>query len=419
MKTQFHIQELYKKYIEGQCSDEELTLLLNYFDLPKHEELLRELVKAEMNKEVADDEHFLMVNSIVGRVDLKLKQKLAFELTKMKGQSVKQQNKASKLRTYWNISRIAAAAVLCISLFAGLYFYSTYQSENSSYHAAKKIAPGGNKAILTLADGRQIALTDADNGELAEQSGLSITKAADGSLVYYVKNTSDKLPESGKLMYNSITTPRGGQYTINLPDGSRVWLNAASTLKFPTSLGATAERRVELNGEAYFEVRPDKSRPFKVITRSAVALNRQQEIEVLGTHFNVSAYDDESSTKTTLLEGSVKVNSILHAKNALVLSPGQQSVLDDGSISLKAVNPEQFIAWKNNKFMFDGNNVQGIMRQISRWYDVDVIYKGSVSKEIFSGKISRFKNLAEVLDLIELTGLVHFKVEGRRIIVMP
>ena len=419
MKTQFHIQELYKKYIEGQCSDEELTLLLNYFDLPEHEELLRELVKAEMNKEVADDEHSLMVNSIVGRVDLKLKQKLAFELTKMKGQSVKQQNKASKLRTYWNISRIAAAAVLCISLFAGLYFYSTYQSENSSYHAAKKIAPGGNKAILTLADGRQIALTDADNGELAEQSGLSITKAADGSLVYHVKNTSDKLPESGKLMYNSITTPRGGQYTVNLPDGSRVWLNAASTLKFPTSLGATAERRVELNGEAYFEVRPDKSRPFKVITRSAVALNRQQEIEVLGTHFNVSAYDDESSTKTTLLEGSVKVNSILHAKNALVLSPGQQSVLDDGPISLKAVNSEQFIAWKNNKFMFDGNNVQGIMRQISRWYDVDVIYKGSVSKETFSGKISRFKNLAEVLDLIELTGLVHFKVEGRRIIVMP
>ena len=418
MKTQFHIQELYKKYIEGHCSDEELSLLFNYFDLPEQEELLRELVKAEMNKEVAYDEYSLMVNSIVSRVDLKLQQKFAFELTKMKGQSVKQQNKASKLRMYWNIRRIAAA-VLCIALFAGLYFYSTYQSENSSYHAAKKIAPGGNKAILTLADGRQIVLTDADNGELAEQSGLSITKAADGSLVYHVKNTSDKLPESGKLIYNSITTPRGGQYTVNLPDGSRVWLNAASTLKFPTNLGATAERRVELNGEAYFEVTPNKSRPFKVITRSAVALNRQQEIEVLGTHFNVSAYDDESSTKTTLLEGSVKVNSILHAKNALVLSPGQQSVLDDGPISLKAVNPEQFIAWKNNKFMFDGNNIQGIMRQISRWYDVDVMYKGPISKEAFSGKISRFKNLAEVLDLIELTGLVHFKVEGRRIIVMP
>ena len=171
MKTQFHIKELYRKYIAGHCAEEELSLLLNYFKLPEHEELLHELVKAEMDGEGADDEHSLIAKSIVSRVDLKLQQKLAFELSEMNSQPTKPgDEKTIKLSSYRTIGRIAAAAVIFISLFAGFYFYNHYKNESSSYQAAAKIAPGGHKAILTLADGRKIVLADADNGQLAEQS---------------------------------------------------------------------------------------------------------------------------------------------------------------------------------------------------------------------------------------------------------
>lgn len=425
MKIEHHIIELHKKYLQDQCSAEELEILFKYFEQPEHEDMLRGLISAEFDRDI-DEKNTVAVNNIVNNVDIRLQQMLQDKTVETDHPSVKIKQEsipAKKIRFNWNFSRTAAAAVVFMTLSAGIYFFvkdsTSYRTHQDLKQVAKSISPGGNKAILTLADGTQIVLTDADNGQLATQTGVKITKTKDGQLVYNIQETGSADNESGKVLYNTITTPRGGRYEVNLPDGSRVWLNAATSIKFPTSFKTSKERRIELLGEAYFEVSHDKSKPFRVATVPLAIPNYQkQEIEVLGTHFNINAYTDEPSIKTTLLEGSVRVSNLLR-NSTLVLTPGQQSSLGNQGLSVKSVNPEEFIAWKNNKFMFDGNTIQGIMRQISRWYDVDVVFNGNISKEAFAGKISRFKNLYEVLDLVELTGLVHFKVEGRRIIVMP
>lgn len=304
---------------------------------------------------------------------------------------------------YKNRYYIAAAALLFICLSAGLLFFNNYTPKPQTQRdnlVQNNIAPGSNKATLTLEDGRKIILTDAINGRLANQAGVNISKTADGQLVYKISDQENK-----KLSYNSIETPRGGQYQVNLPDGTRIWMNSASVLKFPTSFAAQASRRVELSGEAYFEVAHDPKHPFRVKTA-------HQEVEVLGTHFNINSYTDEASTRTTLLQGRVKVNSTL-------LKPGQESVLTPNSILVKPADIETTMAWKNGYFLFKNEDLPGIMRKISRWYDVEIVYPESLADKHFEGSISRFKNVAEVLRKFELTGNIHFKIEGRRITAMP
>ena len=304
---------------------------------------------------------------------------------------------------YKNWYNIAAAAMLFICLSAGLLFFNKYAPDHQTQAdnlVKNNIGPGSNKATLTLEDGRKIILTDAINGNLAIQAGVNISKTADGQLVYKISDQENK-----KLSYNSIETPRGGQYQVNLPDGTRVWMNSASVLKFPTSFAAQPNRRVELTGEAYFEVAHDPKHPFKVKTA-------QQEVEVLGTHFNINSYTDEASTRTTLLQGRVKVNST-------ILKPGQESVLTSTSILVKPADIETTMAWKNGYFIFKNEDLPGIMRKISRWYDVEIVYPESLAGKHFEGSISRFKNVAEVLRKFELTGNIHFKIEGRRITAMP
>lgn len=298
--------------------------------------------------------------------------------------------------------RLVAAAILLISCSAALLFYNNYKSGSANFYA-NDIAPGKNKAILTLADGSKIALDDAAQGQIASQAGIKITKTATGQLVYEINPASNAVAATA---YNTISTPAGGQYQVKLPDGTSVWLNAASSLKFPASFGALKERRVTLSGEGYFEVTRNKHQPFIVATDN-------QEVQVLGTHFNISAYDDDNNTKTTLLEGSVSIN------HNTLLKPGQEAINSGNSIQVDETDTEEAVAWKNGKFRFSNENIKDLMRKLSRWYDVEIIYDGQMTNKDFSGSVSRFAHISKILDVLQSTNTVHFKVEGRRVTVMP
>ncbi|WP_448634930.1 FecR family protein [Pedobacter panaciterrae] len=243
---------------------------------------------------------------------------------------------------------------------------------------------------------------------------MVINKTADGQLVYTVSD-SDPQGKNGAQLFNTIETPNGGKYQVNLPDGTRVWLNAASLLRYPTKFSGS-KRVVELTGEGYFEVAklPGKI-PF-------IVKSEGQEVEVLGTHFNINSYEDEGPIKTTLLEGSVRVIRSKSSWNApdnnVLLRPGEQSELGEQKINVKEVNTESILAWKDGDFVFDGDDLKSIMRKVARWYDVEVIYKGEFDDVKFGGLISRSKNISSVLGIMESTGKIHFVIEGNRITVL-
>ncbi|RZM28825.1 MAG: FecR family protein [Pedobacter sp.] len=334
-------------------------------------------------------------------------------------------NKGPKESTWTiNTKRILAAASIFISIAVGVYYFAYPGSADPEPFAAEhnpQIKPGGNKAYLTLSNGKRIVLSDSTTGTLAMQSGVKITKTADGQIVYQVTAQDDK--DNGK--YNVLEAPKGGQYQIVLIDGTKVWLNSASVLKYPARFSAS-ERKVELTGEAYFEVAKSKKQPFRIITDS-------QEITVLGTHFNVNAYSDESDTKTTLVEGSVKVLSLssppsqaagrddgrAETRAEVILKPGEQSVVHHGAIKVKDADMEEALAWKNGYFIFENDDMDMIMRKLERWYDVEVVYKGAEGNRTkVMGTIEKNTDLPEVLKLLEATGKFKFKTEGRRITIM-
>jgi ferric-dicitrate binding protein FerR (iron transport regulator) len=265
------------------------------------------------------------------------------------------------------------------------------------------VAPGGDKAILTLADGSTVVLDDAQNGTLAQQGSSKVIKLG-GKLVYDPANKNSR-----EIVYNTIATPNGGQYQLELPDGSLVWLNATSSIHFPT-LFVGKERRVEITGEAYFEIAKNRDMPFIVTVNNA-------EVQVLGTHFNVNAYNDEENVKTTLLEGSVKFVS---GDNINMLRPGQQSQLtNNGLIKLVSnVDVEEVVAWKNGMFDFENAGIETVMRQLARWYDVEIEYNGKTD-DLFIAEMRRNIKLSDALKALELTGKVKFDIQGKKIIVMP
>ncbi len=314
--------------------------------------------------------------------------------------------------------RIAAAA--CLVTIGASYLILNKKEEPtpslmSIERAESDIKPGGNKAFLTLADGTKISLDDAIDGKIASQTGMVITKTKDGQLVYTVAEQKEAVHLNG---YNTIETPRGGQYQINLPDGSKVWLNAQTRLKFPVTFAHQQERRVELVGEAYFEVAKISNSnrgklPFEVVSNG-------QLVEVLGTHFNVNAYPDQANTVTTLLEGSVRVNSTGNNAKTTRLVPGQAASLSSQGLTTRDVDTEFAVAWKKGQFMFDGASLQEVMKEISRWYDVDVEYvAGDFSNIKIAGSVSKFSNIKVVLDILALAGKVNLKLEGNKIIVGP
>jgi ferric-dicitrate binding protein FerR (iron transport regulator) len=256
----------------------------------------------------------------------------------------------------------------------------------------------------------KIVLDNVKNGSITQQGNVTISKLTDGQLAYHSSNE-----KSSGVLYNSITTPRGGQYQLILSDGSKVWLNAASSIRFPTRFNGT-ERKVEISGEAYFEVSKNAAIPFKVYIKTSDG--EDEIVEVLGTHFNINSYGDEFDIKTTLLEGSVKVSK---GKNRQTLTPGQQADLKNNGLLylIKDANIDEVMAWKNGKFQFDeATDLTTIMKQIARWYDIEIEYKEKITSHI-GGSISRDVNISEVLEMLEMTGTLKFQINGKKVIVQP
>ncbi|PPL01779.1 FecR family protein [Parapedobacter indicus] len=302
--------------------------------------------------------------------------------------------------TFWRReSRVAAILVVALLAFGSYWYLGREKHSPSTYTGAPDKSPGRSQAVLTLADGRAINLSEAQTGIVISDEVTYL----DGSQV-----TEDDNSHVQSSKQHSIATPKGGMYQITLADGSKVWLNAASTLKYPSRF-TSKERVVELLGEAYFIVANDKKRPFKVITNG-------QQIEVLGTEFNISAYDDEPEIKTTLVAGAVRIAVTADHHSPTVLRPGEQATLRDDAIMVQKVDVTPYTAWKNSVFHFKNTPFEEMMRQIARWYDVDVIYANKVPKETFTGEMSRNLSLITVLDLLNVSE-VRIQFTGNQLIV--
>lgn len=310
--------------------------------------------------------------------------------------------------------RIAAAACILVLLSAGTWLFFARAPEQtgplvSTVQTGQDVLPGGHKAVLTLADGQNIVLDNAPNGLLAQQGPAKVVKESEEKVTYTTPGTAP-----GEVIYNTLTTPKGGQFQVQLPDGTEVWLNAASSIRFPTGF-KEHERVVEITGEVYFEVsklqgKNSRNMPFTVKVNDAAIL-------VLGTHFNVKAYDDEQTVKATLLEGTIKVN---RGTESEMLVPGQQAVLNksDGTIMvMNEADMEGAVAWKNGLFRFSHADLKTVMNELARWYDVKVTFaEDTIPEQYFEGEIQRDLNLTQVLNILEKSR-VKFRMEGRTIII--
>lgn len=393
MQIPTHIAALIEKYQQGTITPQESQQLNEWYHT---------FDDSEVVVETEEDINWLQIKK-------RLQNKIELTLELQTGKPQK------RLIKKWHIP--AAAAIFLLSLTALLYWQhnniktGTTDIAKANQPIKQDIAPGGNKAVLTLADGSQIILDSVASGTISQQGIITIKKLDNGVLAYTVAMDTISKPESS-LTYNTISTPKGGQYQVTLADGTKVWLNAASSIRFPVKFSGT-ERPVEITGEAYFEVAKNPSMPFKVKAAGT-------EVEVLGTHFNINAYTDEATVKTTLLEGKVKITPTGNnrAATSRFLTPGQQALVDpSGSISINSrADVEEAVAWKNGRFQFNSADLHSILRQIARWYDVDIEYKINTDPH-FTGQITRNENVSKVLEKIKLTGEVTFTVEGRKIIV--
>lgn len=376
-------KNLLMKFQAGKCTDEEKVLIRKW--LANNEYTTTGLSAEQLSKDLAE---------------------ISKKLPLYRG---------STTLTNWKVYT-AAAAIFAV-IFSGGYLFQTQNEvpELPIKTAVQQqdIVPGSNRATITLSNGKVIDLSNLEAGKVTEEEGVKITKTADNMLLYTIADQVATV----KDQFNTIQTPRGGQFQVILPDGTHVWLNAATSLRYPVSFAAN-ERKVELNGEAYFEVAKNPAKPFKVISHASNG--KDQEIQVLGTHFNVQAYADEKETKTTLLKGSVQVVH-LNTKITKKLTPGFQSALSENNqaFTVKKIVPREVMGWKQGNFVFDDESLPVIMRQIARWYDVDIKYENTTANaNFFGGTISRDKNIAQVLEILELTGSVHFKTVGRSVVVM-
>lgn len=310
---------------------------------------------------------------------------------------------AIKPKRYW---MWAIAASILITVGIGAYFLNQPKPaalQLATVHPMHDALPGSNKAILTLGSGATVVLDDANKGVVAKQGNVLVVKSKEGQVDYQVNGDGS----SKAIEYNTITTPKGYQYNVVLPDGSKVWLNAASSIKFPTEFTGS-QRNVEMTGEAYFEVAKNAAMPFIVKTN-------RQEVKVLGTHFNIMAYDDEKAIKTTLLEGSIMLTG---QKSSHILKPGNQAILNaQGDVKIVPESDmDEAVAWKNGFFQFKDESIEVTMRQAARWYDVNINYKGQVPTHQFNGKVPRSVKLSELLSMFKYAG-VNFSIDGRDVTV--
>lgn len=363
-------EDLVKKYLSGSITKEEQELLEYWFHQHKSEDV-QDFSAAEL-----------------AQLDTLMWAKIA--------------PKPSAFPTRQLTVKLAVAASFLICSLLTWYFFDGYQKYNSSKtEQTVEIVPGKNKAILKLSDGRMIEVDQLQPGLIATENHAGIQKLSTGELQYARQQGQGKAP------YNTLYTPRGGQYTLVLSDGSKVIMNAESSLKYP-AVFTGEERIVELTGEAYFEVARDRAHPFIVATRD-------QRIKVLGTHFNVRTYTDESLTGTTLLEGSVQISS---GTSSAVIKPGQQALTTSKGMTVFQADVAHAIAWKEGYFSFKNQKISEVMKVLSRWYDFEVAYADQqVDDEAFNGRISKFQNIHQILKMLEKTEVVHFKIQGRRVIV--
>lgn len=380
--NQKDLNRMIKRYVDGTANAEEILFIEAYYKhLDKEANILDQLKSEEL--ETLGEIGFQRVLANI--------------------------NQPTKNRKSIPFYKYIAAAVVFIAFISGFLYFSKDNviEPNKLIVKGNKIdvLPGVDKAILILSDGSKIVLDDAKNENIVEKAGLVISKTTDGQLLYKVSST---LPKSATIAYNTISTSKGNQYQILLPDGTKVWLNAASSLKYPEVFTGN-ERKVILSGEAYFEVAKNKDMPFIVQTRN-------QDVQVLGTHFNINSYSDEQSIKTTLLEGAIKVTNANFSK---ILKPGEQSLVENNGLGninvIKNIDVDSEIAWKKGLFSFNNVALKTILIQLERWYDIKIDYQ-SIPDKRYNGMVPRKSNLSEVLNMLELTGNISFKIEeGRRL----
>jgi len=408
-------EKLMAKFLQETLSPEELAAFLTEVRTPDNQDILNDILTQKLESKAYCE--FYAKDDLDEMLKLVLKKAAIKEMEEnASGPTAVVTMRPHK--RYFSFSAAAAAAIITGIILTSA-FYLFFNNSNKDVAVIKQpialtsdVQPGGNKAVLTLADGTTIILDSAKEGALSQQGNAKVIKLTAGQLAY---NSTGNTTE---VVYNTISTPKGGTYQVILPDETKVWLNAASSLRFPTTFTGK-ERSVEITGEAYFEVATLYSKekqkiPFIVNVTSG---DGNMKVEVLGTHFNVMSYNDEKQVKTTLLEGAVKVSK---NGNSVLLRPLQQAQLTKTNNDLRVTNDvdvNEETAWRNGIFQFNDAELSTVMRQLARWYDVDVSYSGNISADHFTGKISRNISLAKVLKILELSD-VHFKIEGRKIIVI-
>ncbi|MBV4358892.1 FecR family protein [Pinibacter aurantiacus] len=402
---------LYKRLSGTITSDEEVVLQKWLKENSANEAFAQQIEEDDFTKEIARRSPRYL-SGLREELYAKIQQATGIERALSTGEAkvVPMQAKSRNRRpvlAYMRSNVVRVAVMLLIIAGVGA-LWIFLQRDHASTKTVKTIAvnneipPGGNRATLTLSDGSTIVLDSANIGTIAQQQNVAISKSAAGTVQYHVKGSG------ATSAMNTLSTPKGGQYKLVLPDGSKVWLNAASSITFPTQF-ATQERRVSITGEAYFEIAADAARPFYVKAK-------ETDVKVLGTSFNINAYDDESEIATTLLIGAVMVSVGSRSQR---LQPGQQAQSKGEELLLqKNIDTEAVVAWKEGYFNFQDMRLQAVMRQLERWYGIEVAYEGAVHNIAFYGKLSKDLTLQETLEGMAKTGL-HFRLEGHRLIVTP
>jgi len=397
------LERLLQQYFNNTITDTDCIELLDY---------LRNNDPDEIAKTI--DERLLLLEE--GPEFNRFQAKKVLERIKSDARFINQaaEPEGSKPVNKWYNSWIRVAAILIFFSAVGFYFlfnrYSKVTDQNNlAVVKSSEILPGSTKATLTLANGKVISLDNAADGLLTKSGRTVVNKAHNEGLVYNTLADNNKIAVNTDTIYNTLTTPRGGEYKVKLPDGTNVWLNSSSSLSYPVEFSGN-ERHVKLTGEAYFEVAKNKDKPFYVCANNVC-------VKVLGTHFNIAAYNDDVELTTTLLEGSVLITK--NSKQRL-LKPGQQAVIKNNTdlINVSDASINQVMAWRNGYFVFNDDNISTIMKKLSRWYDVDIEYRGNFEDLRFGGTFYRSKGITELLNNLEKIGKVHFKITGRRIIVM-
>ena len=387
------LEYLFNCYIENNCSAHEEEELMKLLALSENQVAVQKLIDELIEKTGSEIQ---MPNQVAASILQNILQKDKALVVPLK--------RRKPFFFFW--VRAAAAVILLIagaSVYRILNKKIDIQSKPVAVNEKHPIVPGGNKAVLTRSDGTTIVLDSLQNGTVLQKGSTKISKQ--GGLLTY--NVSVSLNQNEAVVYNTLSTPRGGQYQVVLSDGTKVWLNATSSLHFPSAFRGN-QRVVELTGEAYFEVAKNKEKPFLVKVGD-------MQVKVLGTHFNINAYADEGAIKTSLLEGSVNITK---AAVSGILKPGEQAILKNEAdkVEIRKANMDEVMAWKNGLFQFDDADITTIMREIGRWYDVEIEYSGKVPQRQFEGKISRDAQLSDVLRILELSD-VKFSIVGNKIIV--